>query len=111
MYCNAGESKDSDKSVVKRACVPIGGLCGSPKDCCGYDDPNSGYCILCQSRGIFIPYGRNRCMCDATETIPYDRVTKIITGDRCNGHDASKTRCKVKVYPPGHRFARGKKRF
>ncbi|CAF0717440.1 unnamed protein product [Adineta steineri] len=107
MYCSAQSSEDFDQFIVKRACVPLGGLCESSRDCCGHDDPNFGYCLLCQAHGIFISYGRRRCGCDSTGSVPVDGKTKKIIGDRCDGHDASKTRCKTKVAPPGHRSYRG----
>ncbi|CAF0760907.1 unnamed protein product [Adineta steineri] len=108
MYCSAQSSEDFDQFVVKRACVPFDGLCESSSECCGYNDPNSGHCVVCQAYGIFITYGRKRCGCDVTGSVTGDPAAGTILSDRCDGRDASKTRCKTKVAPPGHRYYRGK---
>lgn len=112
IHCNGKRSKQNIESVVKRGCVPLGGLCESANDCCGVDDPNTGHCVGCwQHGGYFIKWGHSRCGCDVTGSVTIDHNTHAVTSDMCNGHDATNTRCVTRVAPPEHRYYRGKKLF
>jgi hypothetical protein len=108
IYCNAQIAEEFFESVDKRGCTPFGGVCDSSSECCGYNDPNSGHCVICAPRGYLFTYGRARCGCDRTGSVAVDSVTNAILSDVCNGQDASGTRCATRVAPPGHRHYRGK---
>lgn len=112
MSCSAGKSKTNGEASTKRDCVPLGGLCENANDCCGADDPDSGHCVGCwRHGGYFIQFGHHRCGCDTTGSVTVDPDTHVVTSDKCNGHDAARTRCVTRVVPPGDRYYRGKKLF
>ena len=106
------EFNSYERAIVKRACVPLGGLCNSADDCCAAADPDSGHCVGCWKHGSsIIPWGKSRCSCDATDSVAIDPATNTVVSDMCHGHDKAKTRCVTRLAPPSHRFYRGNKLF
>ncbi|UJR19738.1 hypothetical protein I4U23_022872 [Adineta vaga] len=112
IHCNGEKFKNNKQSIVKRDCVPLGGICEKSNDCCGVDDPNTGHCIGCwQHGGYFIKWGNYRCGCDRTSSVAIDSKTSEIISDICNGYNNDRTRCVTRVASPKDNKSRGQKLF
>lgn len=112
MQCSAGKPNKGTQLSGKRDCIPLGGRCETADDCCGIDDPDSGHCVRCwRHGGYLIQWGHQRCTCENTGSATIDPDTHVITSNKCDGHDATRSRCVTRVAPPGDRYYRGKKLF
>jgi hypothetical protein len=110
MHCKAGKSIKKKESIAKRDCVPLGGICQLPSDCCARTDPDSGHCVGCWRHGFLITWGNSRCGCDVTGSVTSDS-NHVVNSDMCDGRAANRARCATRVAPPGDSSARGRKLF
>ncbi|CAF3734706.1 unnamed protein product [Rotaria sp. Silwood1] len=111
VYCDARAAEDFFRSEQKRGCVPFDGRCNTDSDCCGYDDPDSGHCLLCTGvLDYFFDTGRRTCGCSHSAAAVDDNGRPLT--DVCDGRDRSSDGtsspvCRTRVARPGDSFYRG----
>ena len=108
MQCHGTRWKGSKTSVNKRECALPGEVCTSVSDCCGFNDSETGHCVLCTGMlPVLFNVGQRTCSC-SKYSVGVDPVTHRIATDVCDGRDRTGNRiCRTRIARPDESYYRG----